>query len=132
MSDPIPGTPEWAIREEHGLLTAATLSQVLCISRRTLRRWVRQGTFPPPRYIGANGNIPRWHPDEVIAHLTETDGRNRRNSGDESDDAELPNDEARPAPDLWTSGIVRDVIVMPATPLPAGAKVEIRVAGASS
>ena len=36
MSEPIPGSPEWAIRQEHSLLTAATVSRVLRISRRAV------------------------------------------------------------------------------------------------
>jgi predicted DNA-binding transcriptional regulator AlpA len=62
----------------HSLFIAETVGSVLCVSRRTLRRWVVKGHFPQPRYVGPYGS-PRWHPDDVVEYLRESGGRKRRN-----------------------------------------------------
>lgn len=44
------------------LLTKKQVAQALKIHIDTLRRWVKDGRFPPPAVIGGR---PRWRPEDV-------------------------------------------------------------------
>jgi predicted DNA-binding transcriptional regulator AlpA len=116
-----------AIRAHHSLLTAAILSSVLCISRRTVRRWVRSGHFPNPAYLGPYG-APRWHPDDVIAYLRSSEVRERR-SRIRKDKAERAgsSSDGRPKSLRGIAGTVSQGVVIPDAPLPDGVRVEILV-----
>jgi predicted DNA-binding transcriptional regulator AlpA len=43
-------------------LSPEGICQLLSISSRTLRRWVRAGVFPPPLRVGPYKATPRWSP----------------------------------------------------------------------
>jgi predicted DNA-binding transcriptional regulator AlpA len=43
-------------------LSPEGICQLLSISSRTLRRWVRAGVFPPPIRVGPYKATPRWSP----------------------------------------------------------------------
>jgi predicted DNA-binding transcriptional regulator AlpA len=45
------------------MLTPKEVAQHFHVCRRTLWRWVKAGTFPPP--VSVNGRVKRW-PREVL------------------------------------------------------------------
>jgi predicted DNA-binding transcriptional regulator AlpA len=116
-----------AISAHNSLLTARALSSILCISQRTVRRWVREGHFPRPTYLGPYG-APRWHPHDVIAYVQSSARRPRRSRvrKDHAGSAELAKD-GRPRSHQGIPGTVSQGMVIPDAPLPDGARVEIRV-----
>jgi predicted DNA-binding transcriptional regulator AlpA len=52
-----------------GLLDAKRVAQLLGISTRTLRNWVRRGFFPQPVRLGPTGRLLRWPPTELVRYL---------------------------------------------------------------
>ena len=59
------------------LLTADDLCQLLSVSPRTVRYWVRKGLLPAPWRLGPDGRTLRWHPTEVMEFLRQTHLRYR-------------------------------------------------------
>jgi predicted DNA-binding transcriptional regulator AlpA len=59
------------------LLDTATIATRFGIGRRTLRRWSRDGLFPPAIYLQA-GARPRWRRIDVELWLDKQAGRQRR------------------------------------------------------
>lgn len=60
------------------LYRALELTQILGISKDTLRRWVQAGTFPPPRLL--NDFIKAWPEEEIqkwIQNSPHTDMKKR-------------------------------------------------------
>ena len=54
---------------EGGLLDAKRVAELLGISTRTLRNWVRRGFFPQPVRLGPSGRLLRWPPTELVRYL---------------------------------------------------------------
>jgi predicted DNA-binding transcriptional regulator AlpA len=52
-----------------GLLDAKRVAELLGISTRTLRNWVRRGFFPQPVRLGPTGRLLRWPPTELVRYL---------------------------------------------------------------
>lgn len=53
------------------LLTPDTVAKLLGIKLRTLRQWVQDGKFPPPKNI--TGKVKRWRAQVVTDHLARMD-----------------------------------------------------------
>jgi excisionase family DNA binding protein len=54
--------------ERLGILSVSALADQLCVSSRTVRRWVAQGVLPAPRRLGRNCY---WSLDEVRKSILE-------------------------------------------------------------
>jgi predicted DNA-binding transcriptional regulator AlpA len=54
---------------EGGLLDAKRVAELLGISKRTLRNWVRRGFFPQPVRLGPTGRVLRWPPTVLVRYL---------------------------------------------------------------
>jgi predicted DNA-binding transcriptional regulator AlpA len=121
-----------AIRDHKSLLTARTLSSLLCISQRTIRRWLRAGHFPKPMWVGPYGS-PRWHPDDVIEYLQSTERREMRSRVRIGHAGQMESSNAgQPGSLREIPGTVSQGVVIPDAPLPEGVRVEIRLTDRST
>jgi excisionase family DNA binding protein len=64
MNDGSP--PAHDLRALETYLTTADLERLLQVTERTLRRWIREGTFPAPL---RTGGVRRWRPQDVRRFL---------------------------------------------------------------
>lgn len=53
------------------LLTKRDVCTWLRVNERTLRRWCKLGTFPPPVYLQPGRHAPRWRREDAEAWLTD-------------------------------------------------------------
>ncbi len=58
------------------LLSPKEVAAILGVQRRTLFRWISDGSFPPP--IRLNRRVVRWREEAVLAWVQGHEGRGRR------------------------------------------------------
>jgi predicted DNA-binding transcriptional regulator AlpA len=51
------------------LLRAPDIEKMFKVSRRTIRKWIKQGRFPPPDLPGGNGAAHGWRRSTALRHL---------------------------------------------------------------
>jgi len=112
-------------------LSPEGICQLLSISSRTLRRWVRAGVFPPPIRVGPYKATPRWSPLVLTDFLLSK--HPPRQTGELSskgcDDAPARTGGAGAAGGI--AGIVQGGVIVPDAPLPEGMRVQIQPADSS-
>jgi predicted DNA-binding transcriptional regulator AlpA len=113
-------------------LSPEGICELLSISSRTLRRWVRAGEFPAPIRVGPYKATPRWSPLVLTDFLLskhpprQAEERSSKGCGDD-----LPAETGGAGAADCVAGIVQGGVIVPSAPLPEGMRVHIQPADSS-